>query len=201
MFGWGTSGYNSKNPYMTSTTNTDYGDGANDIAGTNYDWGVYNKISNGGNQAGLWRTPTMGEWYYLLYSRTDASNKVGVASVNNVNGLVLLPDEWSLPNDVTFKSGLANGQGAEYYKTINEYTVDDWTKMEANGAVFLPAAGLRFENQMQSYGEIGNYWSSSCYLKNDEEWAKYPYFYSCLLATDYWPRHYGLAVRLVQDAE
>ncbi|MBR4690511.1 MAG: hypothetical protein IKO90_08615 [Bacteroidales bacterium] len=201
MFGWGTSGYNSKNPYMTSTTNTDYGDGANDIAGTNYDWGVYNKISNGGNQAGLWRTPTMGEWYYLLYSRTDASNKVGVASVNNVNGLVLLPDDWSLPNDVTFKSGLANGQGAEYYKTINEYTVDDWTKMEANGAVFLPAAGLRFENQMQSYGEIGNYWSSSCYLKNDEEWAKYPYFYSCLLATDYWPRHYGLAVRLVQDAE
>ena len=27
LFGWGTSGYNNKYPYMTSTTNTDYGNG------------------------------------------------------------------------------------------------------------------------------------------------------------------------------
>lgn len=61
LFGWGTSGYNNKYPYMTSTTNADYGDGNNDIAGTNYDWGVYNAISNGGNAKGLWRTLTTAE--------------------------------------------------------------------------------------------------------------------------------------------
>ena len=27
LFGWGTSGYNGKNPYMTSTSHRDYGDG------------------------------------------------------------------------------------------------------------------------------------------------------------------------------
>lgn len=32
----------------------------------NYDWGVYNPITNGGNQAGLWRTLTQKEWQYLL---------------------------------------------------------------------------------------------------------------------------------------
>jgi len=48
LFGWGTSDYNGKNPYMTSSDYSDYGNGENNIAGTNYDWGVYNKISNGG---------------------------------------------------------------------------------------------------------------------------------------------------------
>ena len=38
LFGWGTSGYSGKNPYMTSTGYSDYGDGTNDIARTNYDW-------------------------------------------------------------------------------------------------------------------------------------------------------------------
>ena len=60
LFGWGTSGYNGKNPWMTSTESTNYGNGYNDIAGTNYDWGVYNTISNGGGKR--WRTLTGDEW-------------------------------------------------------------------------------------------------------------------------------------------
>ncbi|MBO7125788.1 MAG: hypothetical protein J6V74_08115, partial [Bacteroidales bacterium] len=143
LFGWGTSGYNGKNPFMTSTDYSDYGDGSNDIAGTNYDWGVYNAISNGGNQAGQWRTLTYNEWSYLINSRANASSKYGVATVNNVNGLVLLPDSWTLPNGVTFTSGVANDYGSDYYKTVNNYSAEEWSKMEANGAVFLPAAGYR----------------------------------------------------------
>ena len=54
---------------MTSSTPSDYGDGSGDIAGTNYDWGVNNAISNGGNEAGLWRTLTIEEWKYLMESR------------------------------------------------------------------------------------------------------------------------------------
>ena len=45
LFGWGTSGYNDKQPYMTSDTDYDYGDGTNDLTGTNYDWGAYASIT------------------------------------------------------------------------------------------------------------------------------------------------------------
>ncbi|MCQ2606661.1 MAG: BACON domain-containing protein [Bacteroidales bacterium] len=109
LFGWGTSGYNGSNPYMTSKYDFDYGDvGASygGIASTNYDWGVYNKISNGGNQAGMWRTLTNSEWGYVLSKRTDASSLKGLATVNGVAGMILLPDNWITPDGITFNSGV-----------------------------------------------------------------------------------------------
>ncbi len=197
LFGWGTSGYNDKFPYMTST-GTDYGDGSNDIAGTNYDWGVNNAISNGGNQAGLWRTLTRTEWKYLIQTRTNASSKYGVAKVNNVNGLVLLPDDWKLPNGVTFTSGTANNSGNAYYETVNKYSATEWAKMEANGAVFLPAAGRRGGTDVYDVGSFGFYWSSSAY---GIDRAYCPYFGRSYVDTDYGSRDNGRSVRLVQDAE
>ena len=195
LFGWGTSGYNGKNPYMTSTNYSDYGDGINDIAGTNYDWGVYNKISNGGNQAGLWRTLTDNEWSYLIGSRANASSKYGVATVNNVNGLVLLPDSWTLPDGVTFNSGVANDYGSDYYKNVNNYSAEDWAKMEANGAVFLPAAGYRVGAVVSSVGSYGYYWSSPAYDSYD---AYFLNFYSGGVLTSYRDRDTGRSVRLVR---
>ncbi len=200
LFGWGTSGYNGKNPYMTSTTGTDYGDGENDIAGTNYDWGVYNAISNGGNQAGQWRTLTNEEWRYLINSRDNASSKYGVATVNNVNGLVLLPDSWTLPNGVTFTSGIANDKGSEYYKTVNNYSSDDWAKMETNGAVFLPATGYRSGTDVLSVGFSGTCLSSSAYV-GDNAFVLFFYSSSVNAGASYCSRSSGRSVRLVQDAE
>lgn len=55
---------------------------------SNYDWGVYNPITNGGNQAGLWRTLTQYEWNYLL----SHSNPQWV-TVNTVPGLQLTADD------------------------------------------------------------------------------------------------------------
>lgn len=72
-FGWGTSGNNNKYPWMTTGTNSDYTDGQNNnISGTNYDWGLYNAISNAGDQPGLWRTITSAEMDYLLNSRSTS---------------------------------------------------------------------------------------------------------------------------------
>ena len=190
LFGWGTSDYNGKNPYMTSTDYFDYGDGCNDIAGTNYDWGVYNAISNGGNQAGLWRTLTRDEWYYLINTRTNASSKKDVATVNDVTGLILLPDNWTLPEGLTFTSG-ANGDFAQ-----NTYSTADWAKMEANGAVFLPAAGYRSGTYVVDVGTGGYYWSSS--YRNSS--ACYVYFGSLGVgAYNVSNRYIGLSVRVVQD--
>lgn len=156
LFGWGTSGYKNKYPYMTSTTNADYGDGEKDIAGTDYDWGVYNAISNGGNSKGLWRTLTTGEWQYLFKSRDGYAAKYSQGTVNSVHGLILLPDSWTLPAGCNFTAKAANW-------TTNAYNTDNWAKMQTAGAVFLPAAGSRIGTGVSGVGDFGYYWSSSYY--------------------------------------
>jgi len=190
LFGWGTSGYNGKNPYMTSTDYSDYGDGYNDIAGTNYDWGVYNAISNGGNQVGQWRTLTQSEWNYVISNRTDARYLRGTATINGVNGLILLPDNWTLPTGVVFTYGEDGWQ--------NTYSASEWSKMEANGAVFLPAAGNRYGADVYIVGSYGYYWSSSAY---DDGNAYFLSFYSDDVGTDDLDRDDGQPVRLVQDVK
>ena len=202
LFGWGTSGWNSGanayQPYSTSTEYSDYypgGSYSNNLTGSypNADWGVYNKISNGGNQAGQWRTLNNEEWYYLINSRTNASSKKGVATVNNVTGLVLLPDDWTLPADVTFTSG-TSGDYAQ-----NNYSASDWSKMEANGAVFLPAAGTRRGTNVGSFGILGYYWSSSAYNITSADCLA---FYSDDVSVGGGGgRDSGRSVRVVQDAE
>ena len=197
LFGWGTSGYNGKNPYMTSYSRSDYGDGSNDIAGTSYDWGVTNAISNGGKQAGLWRTITSNELDYLIYKRTNASSKIGVAIVNNVNGLVLLPDDWTLPSGVTFNSGYGE-YDTEFYEFGNNYSVEEWSKMESNGAVFLPAAGRRFRTGVELVGSDGMYWLGSAFNSDDAFALE---FRVCDGQWTNGNRVYGYSVRLVRDAE
>lgn len=191
LFCWGTSGYDGKNPYSVSAH---YG-GSNSITGTKYDWGVYNKISNGGNQGGMWRTLTNSEWSYLIYSRANASSKYGLARVNGVSGLVLLPDDWTLPDGLTFTSG-KNGN-----YTQNLYSSSEWSKMEANGAVFFPAAGVRDGTYIDyiGYNGYGRYWSSSA---NGNYHAYYLSFFSNYVGTGtngYYQRSHGLSVRLVRD--
>ena len=140
LFGFGTSGFNGKQPYMTSMDSEDYGDGENDIAGTNYDWGAYNAISNGGNQSGLWRTLTKDEWTYIVYTRQTTSGiRYAGATVNGVHGLIILPDDW---NSSIYNLSNANEAWAVW--TVNDIDEATWTDtFEPAGAVFLPAAGNR----------------------------------------------------------
>ena len=198
LFGWGTSGYNGKKPYMTSTNSSIYGNGISDIIGTNYDWGVYNKISNGGNLKGLWRTLSYSGWDYLISKRPNASQKYGLACVSGVNGLVLLPDSWTLPSGLLFTSGVAGSVGPEYYKSVNMYTLSEWSKMEANGAVFLPAASSRDGANVIYVGSDGYYWSSSAC---DDGGAYCLDFSSYYVGTYSYYRGYGRSVRLVKDVK
>ncbi len=160
LFCWGTSGYNSKYPYMTSTLVPDYY--ADNISNTDYDWGVYNAISNGGNEKGLWRTLTSEEWQYLFINRKNAPKKYAPGTVNNVHGLIILPDRWRKPRGL-FITHMAKDW------TTNNYSTTDWIKMEVAGAVFLPAAGWRLgSNSMHinDVGSLGIYCSSSYYFCN-----------------------------------
>ncbi len=118
------------------------------------DWGV-NAISNGGNAANMWYTLSAGEWAYLFNTRTDAANKKGQAVIGNINGVVLLPDEWTLPTGLSFTPTPKNW-------TTNVYTIEQWQKMEANGAVFLPLAGGRYNGtDVKSQNKWGTYHSST----------------------------------------
>ncbi len=190
LFGWGTSGYRKKYPYMTSTDYSDYGDGENDIAGTDYDWGVYNAISNGGNKAGMWRTLTYDEWYYLFDTRTNAKNLRGRATVNGQTGYILLPDGWSTPSGMTFTANFGDF-------TTNRYSASEWSKMEYAGAVFFPCAGSRFGTDVSYVGSYGYYWSST--TDDKALLAYYFYFYSGRADVGYGYRSYGYSVRLATE--
>ena len=176
FFSWGTSGWNSGAiaymPYSTNGSNSDYligGNYQNDMTGeySNADWGVYNAISNGGNHSGMWRTLTEMEWNYLFFERNNATEKFGWANIaersdweHNYRGLVILPDTWTMPDGLTFKNASEN--------YVNEYTLPEWRKMEAAGAIFLPAAGNRGPDRMYGVWSTGLYWAATYeYISQD----------------------------------
>lgn len=178
LFGWGTG----NNPTLSSTNDTDYG--------TFVDWGT-NAISNGGNTANQWRTLTSAEWEYLFNN-----HQYGIGNVNGVGGVILLPDSWTQPSGCSFTAEPASNNGDW---THNSYTLAQWANMEAAGAVFLPAAGVRDGTNVFGMGSNGVYWSST---PNSESYANLLDFRSdYLYAMTYGLRHYGFSVRLVRDRE
>jgi hypothetical protein len=160
LFGWATSGYAGCEPYLTSTDASLYGIDES-IDSTNYDWGIYNAISNGGNSAGMWRLLSSDEWGYLLYERTGASDLLGVGCVAGVNGLILLSDDFVLPDSIEFRHAVASDSGEDLYRIVNDYTAVEWVRMEAAGAVFFPAAGARIGKKVMYTAIAGYYWSST----------------------------------------
>lgn len=196
LFGWGTSGWESGakayQPYDTSTAKNDYYQGGATGNSANIDWGVHNPISNGGNEAGLWRLPTIMEWEYLLVSRPNYSEKRGTATVNGVKGLILLPDDWMLPDGITFTGGLENNN----FRNC-KYTAEEWTKMEANGAVFLPLAGYR--RGISVIRNNGQYFSAS-YSEYGIEHVKFSETIIKIVASFSSPE-IAISVRLVKDVE
>ena len=181
LFGWGTG----NNPTNVSENNADYA--------TFVDWGT-NKI--GKDKANTWRTLTLDEWDYLLHKRISAATLRGIATVNNIHGLILLPDDFTLPEDMTFVAGGGFSSGLEW--KLNVYTTYEWEKMEKAGAVFLPASGSRLGSSIGDVQSYCNYWSAT---PSDSNYAYYLLFdsFGAELVGYFFCRYYGLAVRLVQD--
>ena len=204
LFGWGTSGWNSGNTYYrpwdsNSSNGGTYGPTRNanltDIY-ANADWGVYNAISNGGNQAGLWRTLTKDEWVYVFNTRSTSSGiRYVKANVNNVNGVILLPDDWS-SSYYSLSLSSANTTGASF--SSNTITLSQWNTLEQHGAVFLPAAGLRGGTSVSYVGSHGFYWSVSSY---NAIFAYEMVIEDLDLFTFNYYRYSGQSVRLVRFAQ
>ena len=163
LFGWGTSGWDNGNifyqPWDTdSSSGSSYGPpGPYDLMGSyaNSDWGVYNTIYIGSTATTGWRTMTKNEWSYVFFTRSTISGvHYAKAKLNNVNGIILLPDNWIAStnlnncnqNDASFES--------------NVISSSQWGILENDGAVFLPCAGERLYSIFAA-GSIGYYWTSS----------------------------------------
>jgi len=209
LFGWGTSGWNNGNmyyqPYNTvSFWDSEIGYGYGPTDGTNYnydltgdyanaDWGVYNAISNGGNTPNQWRTLTYLEWEYIIFSRNTSSGiRYAKGIVNGVNGVILLPDNWSAS---VYALNYTNKYSAPF--NTNEITSENWALMENNGAVFLPAAGSR---QVGGNSEShGCYWSTSSFFSASFSYRVF--FDDSALVMDCIDRFVGQSVRLVAPVE
>ena len=200
LFGWGTSGYEHGavcyQPWSTNNSSTNYyAYGQSDYnlydQTGQADWG-YNPISNGGNTENSgWRTLTTEEWDYVFNTRSTASGmRFTKATMNDVNGVILLPDDWDVSYYPLNSSSGFSG---------NIITASQWSTLEQHGAVFLPAAGARNKTSVNDVGSCGYYWSASCSSIYN---AKYMYYTSnYLYPVRNHSRYYGYSVRLVRDPE
>ena len=182
LFAWGT-----RVPTVTTTNANSYTDFV--------EWGTY---PIGIDKPRTWRTLTQAEWVYLIEERPNANKLCGMAEVAGVNGLILLPDFWTTPPTVIFKSGLAEESGIKYFAKHQTISEDQWKLMEEAGAVFLPAAGYRYGTDVLFVEVIGRYWSSTPSVETSAAAAFV--FYSIEMA----PHNFdnkcrGLSVRLVKD--
>jgi len=214
LFGWGTSGYNHGavcyQPWSISSGGGFNGSGSqfyyaygnrtydlNDQTGQ-ADWG-YNAISNGGNEENQWRTLSRDEWKYIFDLRSTPSGlRYAKATVNDVHGVILLPDGWDATTYVLNNPNVFFSHYAD-----NVISLSDWTLMEAAGAVFLPSGGGRFGTNISGCNENGekvkgNYWSTT---HEDDDGAYYVMVSDASLSPEWSQyRFVGLSVRLVQAA-
>ena len=202
LFGWvgasstwtGAAMYGISNSTTTNSTST-YGNVATESLKS--DWG--NTIGSG------WRTLTSDEWVYLFNTRTastvggTANARYAKATVNNTAGVILFPDSYTHPSNLTAPASV-NIDNVDF--TANTYDATAWGKMESAGAVFLPVTGYRKDSSVRFARSAGYYWSSSPYT-SDVGGA-----YQVRFGTDYlylqnydFRRHIGFSVRLVRAAE
>lgn len=225
LFGWGTSGWNNGNTYYqpynsTYTGGIGSGYGYGPTNGTAYtysligtyaesDWGVHNSISNGGNMPGMWRTLTGGsssETYYLFMSRSTSTTNLPTransgearfikATVGTVYGIILFPDNYEHPGGIEINGSGSYNDNYGHYNGF-QLTTAVWAKMEASGAVFLPAAGHGENGVIKDAGAGAWYWSSTATTTN----AYFTTFTGdACSTTSKDKRYFGCSVRLVQD--
>ena len=136
--------------------------------------------------------------FYEVSARESNPNYeklIGVAQVNGVNGLIVLPDKWICPSDVIFKSGFYINSSIDAYSRYQTFSKEQWSKLENRGAIFLPAAGMRAGSLVYGIQQIAGYWSSTW---NQIDQLAY-YFIFSAQAINMSTSGSALSVRLVKD--
>jgi hypothetical protein len=170
MFNWG----GADNPLYYSEESSDFREFV--------EWGT--KIGDGKT----WRTLTQDEWAYLLGlgENDKRSGRYFYITVGGVHGMVLIPDDWQktsdgwmeMPEGCTMEMAIiVNRDGEKHIDwRSNIYTLEQWAVMEANGAAFLPIAGVRSVYVEGPEGFGYGYWASNtAYYWSSTAGASYIY--------------------------
>lgn len=145
---------------------------------------------------GKYRSLSFSEWNYLVNSRSG--NRYAKGKVNNINGLILLPDGYVHPSDVP---ALKNINKATVDYSGNNFNTTQWAKLEAAGAVFLLCHGYRSGIDLHDTGTRSYYLSSTCsglssskvfYFNSNDIYTSSSTFYNI-------ERKYAHSIRLVVD--
>ena len=185
LFGWGMWG-EGKNPCETRTK-TSY-----------YSWAEFSGTNDGYDN---WRTLTIMEWRYLLSQRTIDQSASGhfcaKAQVNEINGLILLPDDWA----DSYYTLTNYNPPANTAAPFDDNIIDDngLAVLESHGCVFLPLAGSRSSaNVGANMDEIGKYHSATKY-KTDQTYSLAITATNINYTNSYSKMNIGAPVRLVRD--
>ena len=131
------------------------------------DWGT-NTI--GTDAPNTWRALSTEEWDYILHDREYAGYLHGPAQVNGVNGLILLPDNWEFVYDGSYKEPRFVKRGfprVGEYAEYQSFTAAQWSELEAKGAIFLPAAGVREGRDVEDVQHEGHYQPTVRFTSDD----------------------------------
>lgn len=80
------------------------------------------------------------EWYCLFYERPNHDKLFGMGRLGKCPaGLIILPDQWEWTGMDDLASRWQPGFQSDY---LNTFTYVEWARMEAKGAVFIPAGGV-----------------------------------------------------------
>lgn len=126
------------------------------------------EVINGGDL--YWEEPYHSDWQFLIERRhTQTGLRYAKGQVNGINGLLLLPDAW---DTIYYKLYSPNTPDASFATNIID--LNSWnTILEPNGVVFLPAAGMRYQNDqvIKHVNSSGIYWSSTGTLDSHKHYA------------------------------
>ena len=174
------------------------------------DWG---NLQIGDYPPGTWRTPAYSaenpEWDYILNTRS-ASTLGGVENArfikayinSSIKGLIIFPDHYTNPEGaIDIYSAAVNNAAAKKWSNMS-MTGEQWAKMEAAGATFIPVGGYRTgttHNKGNSLSTAQGRYSSSSSSTASAKKYYYLYFDNAEVKKESNNKPVGTSVRLVRD--
>lgn len=223
LFGFGTSGHNigapAYQPWEKTNDETKYYSAS--IHNTDADWGMLNPIQHNLDDGecympGTYYTPSKSEWESIMINRATpfghryAAVKVQCNDENYVAGILVFADDFTWPDGLSQPT--VYDAASKSWNNI-QYSYDDFKQIAANGAAFLPGAGLRTDGRtLPSAGSpmvIGTQGETVCnvlqyvdvsggfYWASDGKWVMNFYDEKAPCVYEQ-PNCFGAAVRLVK---
>lgn len=121
------------------------------------DWGT--ELS--GTLGSGWCCLTRAEWTYMLGQRTmfwHAPRCARVRLWNGTFGLIIYPDRYPTYKGLpVYTDDFSTQTSTNGFLQVSE---TNWNTMQANGCIFLPAGGRRYETQLYENNSFGYYYGS-----------------------------------------